>query len=58
MGRGWGLQNGRGGGACEVLPLRKCGGGGGGADVETVLTMLNGEGGGWSIRSFGVVFMW
>ena len=34
-----GLQNGRGGGACEVLPLRKGGG------VEKVLAMLKEVGG-------------
>ena len=37
MGRG-GLQNGRGGGAREVLPLRKGGG------AEKVLAILNGGG--------------
>ena len=35
MGRGGGLQSGRGGGACEVLPLRKGG-------AEKVLAMLKG----------------
>ena len=45
MGRGGGgLQNGRGGGACEVLPLRKGG-------AEKVLAMLKG-----GTKSFGVVF--
>ena len=36
MGRGGGLQNGRGGGASEVLPLRKVG-------AEKVLAMLKAE---------------
>ena len=38
-----------GGGACEVLPLRKGGG------AEKVLAMLKGGGG---TTSFGVVFTW
>ena len=38
-GEGGGLQNGRGGGACEVLPLQKKGGG-----AENVLAMLKGGG--------------
>ena len=45
MGRGGGLQNGR--GARKVLPLRKGGGG-----AEKVLAMLKGGG----TNSFGVVF--
>ena len=39
---GGAIQNGRGGGACEVLPLRKRGVG-----METVLAMLKGGGGGF-----------
>ena len=42
-GRG-GLQNGMGGGASEVLPLRK-------GEAENVLAMLKG-----ATKSFGVVF--
>ena len=44
---GGGLQNGR--GACEVLPLRKGGGGG--------KSFTHAEGGGGH-KKFGVVFMW
>ena len=44
---GGGLQHGRGGGACEVLPLRK------GEGVENVLAMLKGGG----ANSFGVVVL-
>ena len=40
-----GLQKGRGGGACEVLPLRK------GGRADKALAMLNG-----GHKSFGVVF--
>ena len=40
-----------GGGACEVLPLRK------GRGADKVLAMLKVRGGGGVTTSFGVVFM-
>ena len=48
-GKGGGVQNGRGGGSCEVLPLEKGGGGGKGFSYDE-------RGGGTT--SFGVVFTW
>ena len=39
--RDWSLITGRGGGACEVLPLRK--GGGGGRDRKSLGVVLHGR---------------
>ena len=48
MGRRGGYKTSGGGGACEVLPLRKGGGG--------ITSFSHAEGG--NTKSFGVVFTW